>query len=168
MAIRGWHKGVLKASQWAAKFAREGFQIPIPQSVLDRLMRKVEDPSVRDLQLIARDHDRIVLSGLKKKGVWVSFSATFALAAPGEDEPAQSLALDLEGAEPFFARGAVLSALSQIDGVEVDGERVLVHLAEFIKQNEWGKKVPDGVRNRLRITEAHSTDGRIQLRVGLA
>ncbi|HKJ72110.1 MAG TPA: hypothetical protein VKA55_10195 [Gammaproteobacteria bacterium] len=168
MAIRSWQKGVLKASRWAARFAQEGFRIPIPQSVLDRLVRRVDDPSVRDLQLQAREGDRVVLSGLKKKGLWVSFSATFALAAPGEDEPPQSLALSLEQAEPFFARSAVLAALAGIDGVTVADERVLVDLGDLIAQNEWASKIPESVRGRVRITQAHSEEGRIQLRVGLA
>jgi len=168
LAIRGWQKGVLKASQWAAKFAREGFQVPIPQSLLDRLVAKVDDPSVRDLRLEAHEGDRIVLSGLKKKGLWVSFSATFALSAPDPEEPPQSLALTLEQAEPFFARNAVLSALAHIDGVGVSGERVLVDLGDFIARHDWGSKVPAGVRNRLRVTGAHSDGGRINLRVGLA
>ena len=136
MAIRSWQKGVLKASRWAVKFAREGFQLPIPQSLLDRLVSKVDDPSVRDLQLQARDGDRIVLSGLKKKGVWVSFSATFTLSAPAAEEPPQSLALILEQAEPFFARGAVLAALANVDGVGVAQERVLVDLGEPIARHE--------------------------------
>lgn len=168
MAIRGWQKGLLKASQWAMKFAREGFQVPIPQSLLDRLVRRVADDSVRDLKLQAQDGDRLQLSGLKKKGVWVSFSATFDLAAPEADDPPQSLVLRLQEAEPFFARSAVLTALGGLDGVRVDGERVLVDLGEHIRQHQWGGKVPAGIRERLRITEAHSDQGRIQLRVGLA
>jgi hypothetical protein len=168
LAIRGWQKGLFKASQWAFKLAREGFQVPIPQSLLDRLVRRVDDPSVRDLRLEAQPDDRVQLSGLKKKGVWVSFSATFGLAAPGPDDPPQSLALHLQAAEPFFARSAVLAALGNLDGVRVDGERVLVDLGEYIRQHQWGGKIPAAVRERLRITEAHSDDGRIQLRVGLA
>jgi hypothetical protein len=168
LAIRSWQKGVLKASQWALKIAREGFQVPISQSLLDRLVAKVDDPSVRDLKLHAREDNRLVLSGLKRKGIWVSFSATFVLAAPADDEPPQSLALTLEEAEPFFARGAVLAALGDIDGVAVSGERVLVDLGEFIANNDWGSKIPEKLRARLRIREATSEDGRIQLRVGLA
>lgn len=168
LAIRGWRKGVLKASQWAVKLAREGFQVPIPQSVLDRLIRKVDDATVRDLQLRAEEQDRVVLTGLKKKGIWVGFSVTFVLDAPGEEEPPQSLALGLEEAEPFFARGAVLAALDHLEGVHVSGERVLVDLGALISRNEWGSKVPEAIRGRLRITEAHSSRGRIQLRVGLA
>lgn len=168
MAIRGWQKGVFKLSQWAVKLAREGLQIPIPQSVLNRLVRKVDDASVRDLRLEAREADRVVLSGLKKKGVWVDFSATFALEAPAEEEPAQSLVLKLESAEPFFARGALLAALADVDGIKVTGDRALVDLGEIIKHNEWGSKIPEAVRGRLRIMEAHSSEGRIQLRVGLA
>ncbi|MFB6261548.1 MAG: hypothetical protein ABEJ96_10255 [Thiohalorhabdaceae bacterium] len=167
MAIRGWQKGVFKVSQWAIKLAREGLRIPVPQSVLNRLVRNVDDPSVRDLRLEAQEADRVVLSGLKKKGVWVGFSATFTLAAPGEEEPPQSLALTLETAEPFFARGALLAALADIDGVQVEGDRALVDLREVIRQHDWGSKIPEGVRNRLRIMEAHSSEGRIQLRVGL-
>jgi hypothetical protein len=168
LAIRGWQKGLFKASQWALKLAREGFQVAIPQSLLDRLVRRVDDPSVRDLKLQAQPGDRLQLSGLKKKGVWVSFSATFDLAAPEPDDPPQSLALRLQEAEPFFARGAVLTALGNLDGVQVDGERVFVDLGEYIRQHQWGGKIPAAVRDRLRITEAHSDDGRIQLRVGLA
>ncbi|MEF8793980.1 hypothetical protein [Thiohalorhabdus sp.] len=168
MAIRGWQKGVFKLSQWAVKLAREGFNIPVPQSVLIRIVRKVDDPSVRDLRLEARDEDRLVLSGLKKKGMWVDFSATFTLEPPGEDEPPQSLALNLETTEPFFARGPLLGALAGVDGIKVKGDRALVDLGEIIQQNQWGRKIPEAVRGRLRIMEAHSSEGRVQLRLGLA
>ncbi len=163
-----WQKGLLKASQWAIQGAREGLRIPIPQSLLDKLAARVDDPSVRDLHLAVKSGDRLEVSGLKKKGVWVQFSAVFALGPPTPDDPPQSLALTLERAEPFFARGAVLSALRDLDGVAVAGERVLVDLGDLIERNEWGSRIPRALRSRLRITDAGTREGRISLRVRLA
>ena len=160
-------KGLLKASQWAIKAAREGFQVPIPQSMLDNLMRRVDDASVRDLQLKATPDDRLQLSGLKKKGVWVEFQATFRMAPPDPNEPGQSLALNLEKADPFFARGAILSALAGVDGVSVQEERVLVDLGNLIEQNDWGRRVPKALRDRLRIADISTQEGRINLRVAV-
>jgi len=161
-------KGLMKASQWAIKAAREGFQIPVSQSVLDSLVERVDDPSVRDLSLKAQGDNRVALSGLKKKGIWVEFSALFRLSPPGDGDPGRSLVLALEKAEPFFARNAVLGALDGIDGVTVSGERVLVDLDDMLDRNEWVRKIPRTLRSRLRIADIETEEGRINLRVGLA
>ena len=167
MRRRIWQKGLVKASQWAVQAAREGFQIPIPQGLLNKLVERVDDPSVRGLALAIRDGDRLELSGLKKKGVWVQFSAAFLLEAPGDGDPPQSLVLILEEAEPFFAKGALLTALGDLDGVSAAGDRVLVDVNDLIDRNEWGRKVPQALRSRLRITDIGTQEGRINLRVGL-
>jgi hypothetical protein len=158
----------MKASQWAIKAAKEGFQIPISQSVLDSLVGRVDDPSVRDLSLRAQTDNRVALSGLKKKGVWVEFSALFQLRPPGADDPGRSLVLDLEKAEPFFARNAVLTALDDIDGVAVTEERVLVDLDDMLDRNEWVRKIPKALRSRLRIADVGTEEGRINLRIALS
>ncbi|MFA9461136.1 hypothetical protein [Thiohalorhabdus methylotrophus] len=135
--------------------------------MLDNLMRRVDDPSVRDLQLKATPDNRLELSGKKKKGVWVGFQATFQMAPPHAQEHGQSLALTLEKADPFFARNALLDTLADVDGVQVQEERVLVDLGSLIEQNDWGRRVPKALRDRLRIADVSTQDGRINLRVGI-
>ena len=126
-------KGLMKASQWAVKAAKDGIQVPISQSMLDNLVAKADDPSIRDLALRPSEGNRLQLSGLKKKGVWVEFTADFRLAAPTAEDPHRSLVLGLERAEPFFARNAVLGALADMDGVSVDGDAV---------DSLWGSELP--------------------------
>ncbi|KPV40288.1 hypothetical protein AN478_09335 [Thiohalorhabdus denitrificans] len=168
MQRRFLQKGLLMASKWAVKAAREGFQVPIPQSVLDNLLRRMDDPSVRDLHLKPAADNRVELSGMKKVGVWVEFRAVFRLDPPAAEEPGQSLALALEKADPFFARNALLGALEEVDGVHVHEERVLVDLGNLIEQHQWGRKVPRGLRDRLRIADVSTQEGRINLRVGVS
>ena len=161
--------GAVKAGQWAQRAAREGFTVPVPQSILDRLAARVDDTSIRDLSLTPQPGNRLRLSGLKKKGVWVEFAAEFRIAHPDTDDPPQSLVLALEKAEPFFARKPLLDALEAIQGVHVRGERILVDLGGVIAASDWGGRIPAAVRNRLRIREVATTeDGRLRLRVALA
>ena len=160
-------KGLAKASQWAVKAAKEGFHVPISQSVLDNLVARVDDPSVRDLSLRAHPENQVALSGLKKKGIWVEFAADLRIAAPAESDPQRSLVLTLEQAEPFFARSALLSALDGVDGVSVVEERILVDLDDMLERNDWVRKIPKALRARLRITDVTTEEGRIHLRVAV-
>ncbi len=169
MASRIWRKGLVKASQWGWKLAQEGFQVPVPQSLLDGLARKMAaDPSVRDLRLQVAPDQRLALSGLKKKGLWVTFRVTFVLEAPAADDPKRSLPLTIAEAEPFFARGLARSAMAEIDGVSVAGERIQIDLDGAIDRHEWARKIPQTLRDRLRITGAHTEGERLYLHLSLA
>lgn len=169
MASRIWRKGLVKASQWGWKLAREGFQVPVPHSLLDGLARKMAaDPNVRDLCLQVTSDQRLILSGLKKKGLWVSFRVTFVLDAPAADDPKRSLPLTIAEAEPFFARGLARSSMAEIEGVSVAGERIRIDLDGVIDRHEWARKVPQTLRDRLRITGAHTEGGRLYLHLSLA
>ena len=126
-------------------------QVPVSEETLAPLVADVADPTVRDLRLRIREGARLELSGLKKKGLWIPFSATFAASAPPAGETGQALDLHLEGAEPFFARRLMLQALAAMDELEVDGERVRVRLDHLVARQDWARAVPQGLRDRIRV-----------------
>ena len=138
-------------------------QVPVSEQTLAPLVADIADPSVRDLRLTIQDGARLELSGLKKKGLWVPFSATF-VATPPPAEAGQAVDLHLEHAEPFFARGLMLRTLADLDELEVHGERVRVRLDHLVARQDWARAIPEGIRSRIRVAGV-ATDGQGRLLV---
>ncbi len=168
MASRLWWKGMAKVSQLGWRIAREGFQAPVPQPFLNHLVKKIADPTLRDLRLQIAPHNRLILTGLKKKGFWVSFCLTFAVEPPAAEDPDRSLILRLEEATPFFARKMAQAALAELDEISVVDNRIQVNLDEVINQNQWARKIPRTLQDRLRITQAYTQGKHLYLQISLA
>jgi hypothetical protein len=165
--MRLWQQGLLYASRWAVKAAREGVTVPIPRRILARLVERMEEPSLADLRLEVGDGGYLEVSGRKKAGIWVDFRARFRVAAPTDRDPPRALILHPEEVQPFLAKGPMLAALGQLDGARRDGDRVRIDLDHLLQNHEWGKKVPAALRERLRISGVGAAEGqlRLQLRV---
>lgn len=147
-------QGLTRAGQHILdSLSNRTIQVPISEDTLGPLVSDVDDPTVRDLRIRIRAGARLELSGLKKKGLWVPFSASFRAAPPEPGEPGQALDLYLETAEPFFARGLLLKALAAMDELEVDGERVRVRLDHLVARQDWARAIPEGIRSRIRVTD---------------
>ncbi|SFD30854.1 hypothetical protein SAMN05660831_01373 [Thiohalospira halophila DSM 15071] len=166
--MRLWQQGLLHASRWAVKAAREGITVPIPRRILARLAERADDPSLADLRLAVRDGAILEVTGRKKAGVWVDFRARFRVEAPAAGDPPRALVLRPEEVQPFLAKGPMLAALGQQAGARRDGDRVRIDLDEVLQGHEWRKKVPDALRERLRIGGVESADGQLKLRLQIS
>lgn len=133
--------------------------LPIPEAALARIVRRIQEPGMRDLDLTIAAHSRLIFSGSKKLGpLWVPFSATFTVSPPAAGAPPQSLDLKLERTSPALAYPIALKALSKRAEFEVIGQRVLLDIGQRIKQQSWGSYLPDSVLNRIRVVEITSHD----------
>jgi hypothetical protein len=139
-------------------------QVPVAEGTLADQVARVEDATVRNLRLSIREGPRLELSGEKKKGIWIPFSATFAPHPPPSEETGQAVDLHLEHAEPFFARQLLLRALTEVSDLEVspEQERVRVRLDQLVARQDWARAVPEAVRRRIRVTGVDSdSQGRL-------
>ena len=162
---RLWTKGLLTVSRWAYRAARDGVTVPVPAAVLDRLGRRLDDATLDDLQLRPAAAAHLNVTGRKKAGVWLEFSARFRLEPPGPDDPPRSLVLVPETIQPFPVKAPMLAALAVLDGVDRQGERLRLNLDHLMETHQWGRKVPDALRNRLRIADVRSDDRGIRLQL---
>ncbi len=166
--MRLWQQGLLMASRWAWRVAREGVVLPVPRSVLERLATKLDDATIEDLTIEPRPEGRLRVAGRKKVGVWLDFEIVFELAAPGPGDPPRSLILIPESVSPFPARGPMLSAMEALNGVERRGDRIRLNLDTLMTGHEWGRKVPAAVRERVRVADVGTAEGRIRLTLRLS
>lgn len=161
-------QGLTEAGQrvWESLRSRT-IQVPVSEQTLAPLVANIADPTVRDLRLAIQDGARLELSGLKKKGLWIPFSAIFAVTPPPTGEAGQAVDLHLEHAEPFFARGLLLRALADMDELEVHGERARVCLDHLVARQDWARAIPQGIRNRIRVVGVANDDqGRLLVTFG--
>lgn len=161
-------KGLMAASMLAYKAAREGLTLPVPQSVFDRMARKRQDDTLDSLRIRPEGPSHLRVTGRKKAGVWVEFTALFRLEPPGAGDPARSLVLVPEQIKPFPAKSSMLGAIADLDGFERRGDRLRFDLDRFLGENEWGRRLPAGVRERVRVAGVTADDRnvRLQLRIG--
>ncbi|HKJ76758.1 MAG TPA: hypothetical protein VKA64_06100 [Gammaproteobacteria bacterium] len=162
---RLWQKGLMVASKWAYKVAREGITIPIPQAVIDRLSAGLAQGAVQDLRIRPQADSHLVVTGRKKVGVWLEFSAVFRIEPPASDESPRSLVLVPERIQPLPARSPMLGAMAALNGVERDGDRLRLNLDRLMADHEWGRRVPAAVRERVRITGVSADAERIRIRL---
>lgn len=161
-------KGLMAASIWAYKAARHGMTLPVPQAVFDRLARQQDDDTIDKLQIHPKAPSHLCVSGRKKAGVWIEFSALFRLEPPGTDDPARSLVLVPEKIRPFPAKSSMLGAIARLDGFERHGDRLLFDLDRFLRGHEWGSRIPAGVRERVRVSDVTADDRRLRLQLQVA
>jgi len=162
---RLWTKGLLTASVWAYKAARHGVSLSVPQSVLDRLTRRLDGASVENLRLSPKETSHLSVFGRKRVGVWIEFSALFRLEPPGPSDPPRSLILVAEKIQPFPVRSPMLGAIAGLEGVDRDGDRLRLNLDRFMDAHHWGKRVPAAIRQRIRIADVLVNNGRIRLQL---
>ncbi|MFO8154573.1 MAG: hypothetical protein ACQERR_08585 [Pseudomonadota bacterium] len=166
--MRLWQQGLFMASRWAWRVAKEGVVLPVPRSVLERLAAKLDDPTVENLVIEPRPQGRLRVAGRKKVGVWLDFEIVFELAAPGSGDPPRALILVPESVSPFPARGPMLAAMEALTGVERQGDRILLNLDTLMTGHEWGRKVPAMVRERVRVADVTTEEGRIRMKLRLS
>lgn len=144
--------GLTRAGQrvWESLRTRT-IQVPVSEETLAPLTSNLDDPTLRDVRLRIRPGARLEVSGMKKMGVWVPFTATFAATPPPPEAGGQAVDLYLESAEPFFARRLMLRALADMPDLEVSGERVRVHLENLVERQDWARAIPRTVRERVRV-----------------
>jgi hypothetical protein len=158
----------MAASMWAYKAARQGVTLPVPQAVFDRLARQRHDDTIDNLQIRPKAPSHLCVSGRKKAGVWIEFSALFRLEPPGPDDPARSLVLVPEKIRPFPAKSSMLGAIAGLDGFERSGDRLRFDLDRFLGGHEWGSRIPAGVRERVRVAEVTADDRKLRLQFRIA
>ncbi|MBK5936652.1 hypothetical protein [Halorhodospira halophila] len=142
--------------------------VPIPERAMARTVTGVRDPSLRHLALRIREGGRIVVSGEKRKGVWIPFSVTFIAVAPPPGTAGPCVELHLERTTPFFAAPFVLKALGRMPEMEIIGARAHVHIHRWLDQQEWSGPLPTGVFNRVCVTEVRTDAAKRQLLVTLS
>ncbi len=142
--------------------------IPIPERVMAHTVTGIRDPSLRNLALRIGAGGRIVVSGEKKKGVWLPFSVTFIVAPPPPAVTGPCVELHLERTSPFFAAPFVLRALGRMPEMEIIDSRARVHIHRWLDQQGRGEGLPTGVRRRVRVTEVRTDAGTRQFLVTLA
>lgn len=165
--VRLWQKGLWVASKWAYKVAREGLTVPIPQAVFERLVRRLARDAAQELKVRPRAPAHLVITGRKKVGIWLDVTAVFRLEPPAPDGPPRSLRLIPECVRPLPARSPVLSAMAAVPGVEREEGQLRIDLDRLMADDEWGRRLPAAVRQRLRVAEVAADSRRIQLRLRL-
>lgn len=166
--VRLWQQGLFMASRWAWRVAREGLTIPVPNSFLERLANRLDDATIEDLVIEPQPEGRLQVRGRKKVGVWLDFSVTFELAAPGAGDPPRSLILIPEAVTPFPARGPMLAAMEALAGIERHGDRLCINLDTLMTGHEWGRKLPAALRERVRVADITTEQGRLKLQLRLS
>lgn len=158
----------MAASMWAYKAARHGVTLPVPRAVFERLARQQRDETIDNLQIHPKSPSHLYVTGRKRAGVWVEFSAVFRLEPPGVDDPARSLVLVPEEIRPFPARSSMLGAIARLDGFERHGDRLRFDLDRYLGEHEWGSRIPAGVRERVRVSDVTADDRNLRLQLQVA
>ncbi|ABM62946.1 hypothetical protein [Halorhodospira halophila] len=154
-------------SRIAERLRQRSVCVPIPERAMARTVTGANDPSLRHLTLRISEGGRIVVSGEKKKGVWIPFSVTFIAVAPPPGTAGPSVELHLERTSPFFAAPFVLRALGRMPEMEIIGNRARVRVDHWIDQQGWAESLPTGMFKRVRVTEVDTDPGNRQLLVTL-
>lgn len=165
---RLWAKGLVTVSYWAYRTARHGVNLPVPQSVLDRLTQGLTDETIDTLRLRPQSASHLSVTGRKRLGMWIEFSALFRLEPPGLGDPPRSLILVPEKIQPFPVRSPMLAAIANLEGVERNGDRLRINLDRFMDEHQWGRRLPAAVRNRVRIAGVYADAQRIRLNLRIS
>ncbi|GEM_PF-1825852 len=149
------------------KLRQRSVRIPIPERVVAQSMTRVEDSSLRDLDLALGPGGRLEVSGFKKKGVWVPFSVGFIAVPPAPGMPGPSVELYLEQVSPFFAGPLVLRALDRMPEMEVLGSAIRIRIDRWLDRQEWASPLPRGVLERVQVIDVATDTTRRTLTVTL-